>query len=288
MTEQQVPEQQVSGDDVPGHIAPVDITSVNVVSADGTTLAVDAIGQGAPVILVGGAFNDRSTVAALAAELAPAFTVLTYDRRGRGASDDRSEDYQVANEVADLAAVIEHAGGRASAFGHSSGAVLVLEAARRGLPIDRVAVYEPPYHADENQPRLAAEVYDRLRALVAAGDRDGAAELFLREAVGVPAEAIAGMKAGEGWAFMADKAPSLPYDVLVTAPWQGTAQERVAGIGVPVLAVYGDRTSPGLAKATEAVAAALPGAELRVMPGEDHAVLRRPAALARILTDFFA
>jgi hypothetical protein len=38
---------------------------------------------------------------------------VTYDRRCRGASDDRSEDYLVANEVDDLAAVIEHAGGRA-------------------------------------------------------------------------------------------------------------------------------------------------------------------------------
>ncbi|MEV7807281.1 alpha/beta hydrolase [Microbispora sp. NPDC088329] len=261
--------------------------TTNITSKDGTTLAVDTAGQGAPVILVGGAFNDRSTVAGLAAELASAFTVVTYDRRGRVGSDDRSEDYAVANEVDDLAAVIEHVGGRASVFGHSSGAVLVLEGAMRGLPVDRVAVYEPPYCADENQPRPAADIYDRLKALVAAGDRDGAVELFLHEAVGVPTEIIAGMKAGEGWAFMADKAPSLPYDVLVSAPWQVMPYDRLAGVGVPVLAVYGDRTAPNLAEGTKAVAATVPGAELTVMPGEDHAVLQRPAALAQILTKFF-
>ncbi|MEU7916545.1 alpha/beta fold hydrolase [Microbispora bryophytorum] len=259
----------------------------NITSKDGTTLAVDVIGQGAPVILVGGAFNDRSTVAGLGAELASAFTVVTYDRRGRAGSDDRSEDYSVANEVDDLAAVVEHVGGRASAFGHSSGAVLVLEGVMRGLPVDRVAVYEPPYCADENQPRPAADVYDRLKARVAAGDRDGAVELFLHEAVGVPAEAIAGMKAGPGWAFLADKAPSLPYDVLVSAPAQLMPFDRLAGIGVPVLAVYGDQTAPNLAEATKAVAATVPGAELTVMQGEDHGVLQRPAALARILTMFF-
>ncbi|GAB3886934.1 alpha/beta fold hydrolase [Microbispora bryophytorum] len=259
----------------------------NITSKDGTTLAVDVIGQGAPVILVGGAFNDRSTVAGLGAELASAFTVVTYDRRGRAGSDDRSEDYSVANEVDDLAAVVEHVGGRASAFGHSSGAVLVLEGVMRGLPVDRVAVYEPPYCADENQPRPPADVYDRLKARVAAGDRDGAVELFLREAIGVPAEAIAGMKAGEGWAFLADKAPSLPYDVLVSAPGQLMPFDRLAGIGVPVLAVYGDQTAPNLAEATKAVAATVPGAKLMVMPGEDHGVLQRPAALARILTTFF-
>ncbi|MBP2705985.1 alpha/beta hydrolase [Microbispora sp. RL4-1S] len=258
----------------------------NITSADGTTLAVDTIGHGAPVILVGGAFNDRSTVAGLGAELASSFTVVTYDRRARGASDDKSDDYSVANEVADLGAVIDHVGGRASLFGHSSGAVLVLEGAMGGLPVDRIAVYEPPYCADENQPRPPADLYDRLAALVAAGDRDGATELFLCEAVGVPAEVIPGMKAGEGWSFMAGKAPSLPYDILVSKPWQVMPFERLARIGVPVLAVYGDQTSPLLAEGTRAVAATVPGAELTVMPGEDHAVLQRPAALAAILAKF--
>ncbi|MEV4454650.1 alpha/beta fold hydrolase [Microbispora sp. NPDC004025] len=259
----------------------------NITSKDGTTLAVDTIGQGAPVVLVGGAFNDRSTVAGLGAELASAFTVVTYDRRGRVGSDDRSEDYSVANEVDDLAAVIEHAGGRASVFGHSSGAILVLEGAMRGLPVDRVAVYEPPYCAGEDQPRPPADLYDRLKARVAAGDRDGAAELFLVEAVGVPAGMVAGMKAGPEWAFLADKAPSLPYDLLVSTPWQVMPYERLAGVGVPVLAVYGDQTAPNLAEGTKAVAATVPGAELTVMPGEDHGVLQRPAALAQILTKFF-
>lgn len=35
---------------------------MNVTSADGTTIAYDQRGTGAPVILVGGAFNDRTTV----------------------------------------------------------------------------------------------------------------------------------------------------------------------------------------------------------------------------------
>lgn len=156
----------------------------------------------------------------------------------------------------------------------------------QGLPIDRVAVYEPSYCADESLPRPPADVYDRLRALVAAGDDDGAVELFLGEVVGVPTEAIAGMRAGEGWSFLVDKAPSLPYDVLVSTPWQLLPRDRIAGVAVPVLAVYGDRTAPGLAAATRAVAETAPDAELVVMAGEDHAVLQRPAALAGILAKF--
>lgn len=45
---------------------------MNITSKDGTTLAVDTIGQGAPLILIGGAFNDRSTVAGLPPNSPPA------------------------------------------------------------------------------------------------------------------------------------------------------------------------------------------------------------------------
>jgi pimeloyl-ACP methyl ester carboxylesterase len=56
-------------------------TFETMTSADGTPIAVEQKGESPPVILVGGAFNDRSTVAGLAAVLAPDFTAVTYDRR---------------------------------------------------------------------------------------------------------------------------------------------------------------------------------------------------------------
>jgi pimeloyl-ACP methyl ester carboxylesterase len=261
--------------------------TAHITSRDGTTLAVDTAGHGTPVVLIGGAFNDRSTVAALGAELAPHVTVVTYDRRGRGASDNRGTDYRVSDELDDLAAVIAHSGGRAAVFGHSSGATLALEAAAHGLPIDRLAVYEPSFAADENLPRPPADVYDRLRALVAAGDADGAAELFLGEVIGVPSDALAGMKNGGAWPFLVDKAPSLPWDLLVSEPWRLLPPERLSGIRVATLALYGDGTSPWLSAAARAVAHTVPDAELRVLPGEDHSILQRPQALAPLLSDFF-
>ena len=57
-------------------------------SADGTELAFDELGDGPPIIMIVGAFNDRSTTAPLAEALAPRFTVLNYDRRDRGDSGD--------------------------------------------------------------------------------------------------------------------------------------------------------------------------------------------------------
>ena len=170
-----------------------------VTSADGTTIAVERAGEGPPVILVGGAFNDRSTVAGLAAVLSADFTAVTYDRRGRGASGD-SATYAADREIDDLAAVISYAGGPAGVFGHSSGAVLALEAAARGLDITKVAAYEPTYVIEGTRPRPGDDLAGRLRALLDQGDRDGAVALFQAEVVGLPGEIIAGMRGSPMWA----------------------------------------------------------------------------------------
>ena len=117
-----------------------------ITSADGTTLAVDRTGSGPALVLVGGAFNDRSTVAGAADALAGSYTAWTYDRRGRGDSGPLGPwpggDAAVEAEIGDLAAVVAAAGGDAVLVGHSSGAQLVLEAAARGLPARRVVAYE--------------------------------------------------------------------------------------------------------------------------------------------------
>ena len=100
-----------------------------VTSKDGTTIAFDRSGEGPAIVLVGGAFQHRAidpSTARLAELLAPSFTVYHYDRRGRGDSGDAAP-YAVEREIEDIDALIQDAGGSASLFGMSSGAVLALE-----------------------------------------------------------------------------------------------------------------------------------------------------------------
>src|SRR5262245_60249677 len=121
-----------------------------VQSADGTSIAFEATGQGPALVLVGGAFCDRSAPTSgtpLAALLEHRFTVLSYDRRGRGDSTDTAP-YAVEREVQDLAAVINAAGGSAFVFGNSSGGLLALDAAAHGLMIPKLVLYEPPVILD--------------------------------------------------------------------------------------------------------------------------------------------
>lgn len=119
-------------------------------SADGTRIAYEVHGSGPALVFVDGAMCQRTLgpSASLAEALASDFSVHVYDRRGRGESDAGATPWSIDREIEDLAAIIEVAGGSAHVLALSSGAALALEAAARGLPIDRLAVYEAPFILD--------------------------------------------------------------------------------------------------------------------------------------------
>ena len=123
-----------------------------VTSRDGTTIAFDQLGQGSVVILVDGALQYRAFAQGmeqLAALLAQSFTVIQYDRRGRGDSTD-TQPFAVKREIEDIEALIDEAGGSAFAYGISSGAALAMEAAiELGDKIKKLAMYEAPFNDEE-------------------------------------------------------------------------------------------------------------------------------------------
>jgi pimeloyl-ACP methyl ester carboxylesterase len=260
-------------------------TLETVTSADGTPIAFERTGGGAPVVLVGGAFNDRTTVAGLATALAPDFTAIAYDRRGRGDSGVGAV-YSVEREVEDLAAIIDHVGGSAAVFGHSSGAVLALEAAVRGVPMTSLAVYEPPYIVDDSRPKPAADLFDRVRALIADGKRDDAAELFLTEAAATPAEVVKGMRDDAFWAWFTGLAHTLPYDLALCGPGSVLPAGRLAKITAPTLVMDGGESDAWMRAAARAVAQSIPGARHVTVEGQDHGVLQQPDVLRGLLTEF--
>lgn len=257
-----------------------------VSSADSTRIAVEVAGTGRPVVLIGGAFNDRTTMLSLARVLAPYYQAVIYDRRGRGDSGDVSVDYSVEREMEDLSAVIGHVGGAAAFFGHSSGAVLALEATRRRLPVERVAAYETPFIPEGSRPRPAPDVAGRLVSLVRSGDRDGATSLFQTEVIGLPAEMVAGMRQSDLWGHLTGLAHTLPYDYALFEAGNPVPAGQLAEITVPVLAIAGSNTFPWLAQATEQVARAIPGGRFLSLEGQDHGVLHHPDALLGCLREF--
>src|SRR5215217_1165048 len=157
-----------------------------VASTDGTIIAFDRLGDGPPVVLVSGGSVDRQANALLANVLASDFTVLNYDRRGRGPSGD-TPPYAVEREIEDLGAVIDAAGGSAAVYGTSSGAALALEATARGAPVTKLALWEPPYILDESM-RPPADQVQQYETMLGEGRRGDAVEYFMRRVVGLPDE----------------------------------------------------------------------------------------------------
>jgi pimeloyl-ACP methyl ester carboxylesterase len=253
-------------------------------STDGTTIAYDREGDGPPLILVVGAFCDRASPRALAALLAREFTVYRYDRRGRGSSGDTAP-YVVEREIEDLDAVIREAGGKAFVYGHSSGAVLALEASVRGLAITKLAVYEPPYMVEGNRSRPGPDLADRLRQLVSSGRRGEAAKLFLVEAVAVSPGVMPMIEGGPNWPDMLALAHTLSYDVTIVNPTQSVPADLLAKIEVPTLGVDGGASPDWARQAVVAVAAAIPGARHLTLADQDHGVA--DDVIAPVLVAFF-
>lgn len=260
-----------------------------VTSVDGTPIAYSKVGTGEPLILIDGATGYRAfnqSFQRVAELLSDERTVYTYDRRGRGESGDEHgfagpPETAVVAELADLAALVEHAGGRATLLGISSGAVLALTAAMSGIPVDGVVLYEPPFVVDASRPPLAADYRDRLIA-AAEGGRPGAAfGLFMTEAVGVPAEYVESMEREPVWQLMTEVAPTLAYDAAFmgdTMSGDPATLAKFAAVTAPALVLSGGDTMPFIAAGAAAVAAVLPNAELAELPGQSHDVA--PEALA--------
>ncbi len=259
-----------------------------VISKDSTPIAFDRLGEGSPIILVSSAFNDRSAGAPLAQLLAPHFTVFTYDRRGRGDSGDKAP-YAIDREIEDLEALIVEAGGSASVFGYSSGAVLSLKAAARGVAITKLALYEPPLIVDESRPRPPEDLAAQLAELIAAGRRGEAVELFQTKGVGMPVEVVAQLRHAPFRPALEDMAHTLVYEMTILRDIQlgkPLPTELVSSVVIPTLVVDGGQSPAWMHKGAETLVDSLPKGQHRRLKDQTHDIV--PQILAPVLEEFFA
>ncbi|HEY3560574.1 MAG TPA: alpha/beta hydrolase [Kribbella sp.] len=247
-----------------------------VTSADGTTIAYDRLGSGAPLILVGGALCDRRILMPLAEELARELEVLVYDRRGRGDSGD-TPAYSVQREVEDLSALLAAAGGSAAVYGHSSGAALTAIAASQNLPFAKVVLHEAPYGPDDAEPSDDASAVLRL---LAEGRHREAVERHLTM-TGLPQHLAA-----EYAPQMVPAAPTLAYDYAVLDITNGSRlpEALLAKITAPTLSLAGTASPPFMIDTARRIATVVPTAEYAALPDQHHVV--PPEVLAPVVVDF--
>ncbi len=254
------------------------------VSKDGTTIAYEKLGTGPALILVLGALNSRKSGATLAKLLAAHFSVITYDRRGRGDSTDAAR-YSPEREVEDIAALIGTVPAPVCLYGHSSGAALALEAALvLRTKIRKLAIYEAPYALDGVARKAASNYYKTLKKSLAAGRKDDAVALFVGS-VGVSDKQIQAMKRLPMWKGLLKLAPTLAYDSQVLGEGHALPASRLRRVAIPTLVMHGGAGAPSMRDAARAISEAIPKAQFRTLARQTHGVSAK--VLAPVLEEFF-
>jgi pimeloyl-ACP methyl ester carboxylesterase len=258
-----------------------------VTSRDGTTIAYDQSGQGPVVVLVGGALQYRAFdqgLAQLVDLLEKHFTVIHYDRRGRGDSTD-TKTYEMQREIEDLDAVIDAVGGSAFLYGISSGGALALEVAMAlGDKVRKLAVYEIPYNDDENARAGWRQYTQKLMELVQA-DRKGDAVGHFMMLTGMPPEQLEAMRQNPMWPLWESIGLTLAYDAVVMGEDSSVPAERARKLSVPTLIITGNQTYPFMLESAKTLAEAIPNARQHTLEGQSHEVSAE--ALAPVLIEFF-
>lgn len=249
-------------------------------SADGTRIAFERSGTGPVLVLVDGAFCYREFGPArdVSTSLTDDFSVVIYDRRGRGESGD-TLPYSPEREFEDLHAVIDAVGGDAFVMGQSSGAGLAYRAAAAGVPMRKVIGYEAPWVGlrakKDGSPK---DYHGDLDRLLDAGANAKAISYFMVDMIGAPRFVPLMMRvmAAKEWTKLLKVAPTLRNDAAVMGDFTVPATE-LATIAVPALALCGGKAAPEMLAAQQQIAAVIPNAEHTVLPGQTHQVA--PAAL---------
>jgi pimeloyl-ACP methyl ester carboxylesterase len=258
---------------------------INATSADGTRIVATDQGRGPTILIVHPGSSDVSSWADVAARLSDRFRVVRIHRRLYSAGRPPSPGHTMATEVDDLLAISAILDGPLVLVGHSSGAVVALEAALVApATFAGMLLYEPPVAV--TRP-LGGEALLRARAALDAGNPDRAMAIHLREIVQAPRWLVASIRLvpSIGRRMRAFAPAQISDDEAIEALGVGLA--RYAGIDVPTCLLGGDRSPTNLRRRLDGLAEILPRlVSVVVLRGQGHAAnLTAPTEVAWAVED---
>lgn len=261
---------------------------------NGVQLFYELSGTGeVPLVLVHGSWGSHNNWAPVVPALAESFRVLTYDRRGHSESERPTSQGSVREDVADLAALIEHlALAPAWVGGNSFGASITLRLAGEHSDLLRgVIAHEPPlFSLADDDPDLKPifdEAGKRVGAVVeriASGDHAGAAEQFV-ETVALGPGSWAKLPPDLQQTFIENSPTYLdesrdPEQLTFDTEW-------IKAFPRPSLLTKGDQSLPMFGPVVAKLADVLPSVEVVTFPGASHVPhVTHSAAYVEAITAF--
>ena len=239
-------------------------------------------GSGPALVMIAGAGGDAGFYESTAEELADAFTVIIYDRRGNSRSTGRTDKPMRFEEQADDAkAIIDAlAGGAALVYGSSLGALIALDlAARHPDSVKALIAHEPP----------------AVRVLPDSGNQLAYMDLihatYREEGAHAAGAKFASSFPGEGtyeWPASVLERFAGNVDFLFETEWSSIAGYRpdmqaLKSAAFPIVMAAGSADRGYYFARSAAVIAMEIGAEWAEFPGTHMEALARPAVLAAAL-----
>ena len=248
---------------------------------------------GDPAVLIHGAFEDGSTWDPVVPGLSPALAVVTYDRRGYGRSPNVARAHPVADDAADLAAVLETADHfPAHLIGLAYGAAVAVALARdRPELVRSLVLHEPPFFELLGSDPATAPDADRaredLRRLRETAGPDAPAQVARQVTDGVGAESGAWERMTtserDRSARYVDRWREESDDPAAFGPDRAALRETL----VPALITYGEESPAIERRVAESLATDLPYARVQRLPECGHAPHRtRPDLYVAVVGTF--
>ena len=252
-----------------------------------TWFAVHGDGDETVLLLHGGLSNSDALLDSIGVPLGERRRVAAFDRRGHGRTADTPEAFHYESMVDETIAFIEHIGGPVHIVGWSDGGIVgLLLALRRPELVDRLVAIGANYHWNMSTGVAGATTADTTepaqQPATATGDSDhdpSDDSVMVQIAAGYAERSPDG---ADHWAVVAAKGfhlfgiePELTVDDL-------------ARVSVPVLVMAGDDDLIPLGHTT-AFFAALPEAQLAIVPGSSHGLpMEHPHEVARLIDRFLS
>lgn len=142
-----------------------------VTSADGTRIACVHEGSGPPIVFAHGASGDKFANPDLKRLLRKKYSVISYDRRGRGESGD-NEAYDFLKEADDLRSVVAASKEVPIVFGLSMGARIAVEMLRDPPELAAMFLFEAPL-TDRAVPEFEKKLEDARAEMETKGNEAG-------------------------------------------------------------------------------------------------------------------
>jgi 3-oxoadipate enol-lactonase len=259
---------------------------VQRVTVNGVTLAVEVRGEGPAILFIHGYPHDRSLWAHQVENLEHCRRIAP-DLRGMGQSDAPDLGYSMATYAADLAALLDALGvDEVVLCGLSMGGYIAFEFLRRWRPRVRgLVLMDTRAEADSAEVRRArdttaatardggagAVAESLLPGMVSPETRTKSPEVLERVRAMMAATPVAGMVGA--LAAMRDRPDSTPLLAALS--------------GLPTLVMVGENDSLTPPERSRAIAQAIPGARLVIVPGAGHVPpIERPVQVTDALREF--